>query len=331
MQNQKHKCNIHHYLPQFYLRLFTSSINTTQKKRLKIFWKDKVGDSGNSLIGNVCQMFKYNNLEQEEYLSKNRDDILSKSLRSVIENSYNDDDIYNIKKLISYMYTDTPDYRRRIINDAKKSVTKEHDLYNASNIDFIFDNDIKGRGNTTITAAKAMIDTIMDWQYEIIYFDNQLITSDSPVDIVNDEQIKDFSQMEIKSDVKNPNIIVEDIVTKRRQVYVDSIVNITKVTFPENTCIYTPLSPKIGIFLFSSKEAEDKLKQEMERLSVDNYPFYKMLNMRLYVHCNDYILGHKQELLNEASEYITIRGYTRKFSTKERKEQRIRKVAMIEF
>ena len=330
MQNQEHKCNIHHYVPQFYLRWFASSVNTTQKRRLKICWRDKCGDSGNGLIGNVCQMFKYNTSEQEEYLDRNRDNILSKSLRSVIEDSHNDDDICNIKKLISYMYTDTPDYRRRIINDAIKSRIKEHDLYNAGNIDFIFDNDIKGKGNTTITAAKAMINTIMDWQYEIIHFDNQLITSDSPVDIVNDEKIQDFSHMQIKSDVKNPNIIVEDVVTKRRQIYVDNIVNITKVTFPENTCIYTPLSPKIGIFLFSSKEAENELKQGMGKMFVDNCPFYKSLNMRLYVHCNDYILGHKQELLNEASEYIIVQNYTRKFQTKERKEQRIRRYSTIE-
>ena len=330
MQNQEHKCNIHHYVPQFYLRCFTSSVNTKQKRRLKICWRDKSGDSGNDLIGDVCQMFKYNTSEQETYLSKNRDNILSNSLRSVIENSHNDDDICNIKKLISYMYTDTPDYRQRIINDAKKSIIKEHDLYNAGNTDFIFGKNIKGKADITITAAKAMIDTIMDWQYEIIYFDNQLITSDSPVDIVNDEKIKDFSHMQIESDVKNPNIIVEDIVTKRRQVYVDNIVNITKVTFSENTCIYTPLSPKIGIFLFSSKEAENELKHGMEKMFVDNRPFYKPLNMRLYVHCNDYILGHKQELLNEASEYIRIQNYTQKFQTKERKEQRIRKYTTIE-
>ena len=53
MPNQEHKCNIHHYIPQFYLRWFTSSVNTTQKRRLKICWRDKSGDSGNDLIGDV--------------------------------------------------------------------------------------------------------------------------------------------------------------------------------------------------------------------------------------------------------------------------------------
>ena len=330
MPNQEHKCNIHHYIPQFYLRWFTSSVNTTQKRRLKICWRDKSGDSGNDLIGDVCQMFKYNTSEQEKYLDKNRDNILSKALRSVIENSHNDDDIYNIKKLISYMYTDTPDYRQRIINDAKKSIIRKYDLHDIDNTDFIFNNDVKGKGEITITAARKMIDTILDWQYEIIYFDNQLITSDSPVDIVNDENVGDMSQIRIKSDVKNPNIVIKDIITNRRKIYVDNIVNIIGVMFPENTCIYTPLSPKIGMFLFSSKEAEDKLKHGMEKLSVDNYPFYKALNFHLYANCNDYILGHKQELLNEASEYIRIQNYTQKFQTKERKEQRIRKYTTIE-
>ena len=163
MPNQEHKCNIHHYIPQFYLRWFTSSVNTTQKRRLKICWRDKSGDSGNDLIGDVCQMFKYNTSEQEKYLDKNRDNILSKSLRSVIENSHNDDDIYNIKKLISYMYTDTPDYRQRIINDAKKSIIRKYDLHDIDNTDFIFNNDVKGKGEITITAARKMIDTILDW------------------------------------------------------------------------------------------------------------------------------------------------------------------------
>lgn len=325
MQNQEYKCNIHHYIPQFYLRWFTSSVSTTQKRRLKICWSDKIGDSGNDLIGDVCQMFKYNTSEQEKYLDKNRDNILSKSLRSVIENSHNDDDIYNIKKLISYMYTDTPNYRQRIINDATKSIIKEHDLYNAGNMDFIFGNNIKGKANITITAAIAMIDTIMDWQYEIMYFDNQLITSDSPVIIGNDEKIQDFSQMQIKSDVKNPNIRVEDIVTKRRQIYIDSIVNITKVTFPENTMIYTPLNPEIGFFLFSTEQAKSEFKHGMEMLSAKNLDFYKQMNMNLYIYCNDYILGNQKELLGEASEYIIIQEHTRRFQTRERNEQRIRR------
>ena len=330
MPNQEHTCNIHHYIPQFYLRWFTSSVNTTQKRRLKICWRDKSGDSGNDLIGDVCQMFKYNTSEQEKYLDKNRDNILSKSLRSVIENSHNDDDIYNIKKLISYMYTDTPDYRQRIINDAKKSIIRKYDLHNIYHTDWIISGDIRSKGNITITAAEKMMDTIMDWQYEIIYFDNQLITSDSPVSIENDENIKEFSQMQIKPDVKNPNIIVKDIVRKRRQVYVDNIVNITKVTFPENTMIYTPLSPKIGFFLLSSEQAKSGFKHGMEMLSAKNFDFYKQMNMNLYIYCNDYILGHKQELLNEASEYIRIQNYTQKFQTKERKKQRIKKFTTIE-
>lgn len=325
MQNQEHKCNIHHYVPQFYLRWFTSSVNTKQKRRLKICWRDKSGDSGNDFICDVCQMFKYNTSEQETYLSKNRDNTLSNSLRSVIENSHNDDDIYNIKKLISYMYTDTPDYRQRIINDATKSIIKEHDLYNAGNMDFIFGNNIKGKANITITAATAMIDTIIDWQYEIMYFDNQLITSDSPVIIQNEEKTRDFSQMQIKSDVKNPNIRVEDIVTKRRQIYIDSIVNITKVTFPENTMIYTPLSPNIGFFLFSSEQAKTEFKHGMEMLSAKNIDFYKQMNMHLYIYCNDYILANQKESLEEASEYIIIQKHTPRFQTRERNEQRIRR------
>ena len=110
------------------------------------------------------------------------------------------------------MYTDTPDYRQRIINDAKKSIIRKYDLHDIDNTDFIFDNDVKGKGEITITAARKMIDTILDWRYEIIYFDNQLITSDSPVDIVNGEKVGDMSQIRIKSDVKNPNIVIKDII-----------------------------------------------------------------------------------------------------------------------
>lgn len=99
MQNQEHKCNIHHYVPQFLLRQFTSSINTNQKRRLKICWKDKREFSGSDLIADVCQMFKYNTLQQETYFEKNRENLLSKSVKSVINESYCDEDIYNVKKL----------------------------------------------------------------------------------------------------------------------------------------------------------------------------------------------------------------------------------------
>ena len=333
MQNQEHQCNIHHYVPQVYLRSFTSSFNTKQKSRLKIYWKDKRGFDGNDYIKNVCQMHKYNTSEQEMYLGKDRENPLSDSLKSVINNSHNDDDIYNVKKLISYIYTDNPGYRQRIINDAKNSVIKHFDLYKYADINFVFDDDIKGKAHITITAAIAMTDTIINWEYEIICFDNQLITSDSPVSIVSKNgEITEFSQMEIDPNIETPNIIIEDMITKRRKLHVNhGLVNITKMSFPEDTCIYTPLSPKIGMFLFSSKEAEDKFKDELEKMSARNYPFYEALNLGLYAYCNDYILGHKQELLNDASEYVRIQGYTQKFSTKERKEQRIRKGTMIDF
>lgn len=325
MQNHINECNIHHYIPQFYLRNFTASHNTSQKKRMKIFWKDKNGDHGCDLIADVCQMYKYNTVNQEDFFNKNRENILSKSLKSVIENSNSNDDIYNVKKLISYMYTDTPDYRQRIIDDAKKSIINQHNLYDVDSIDFIFDNSIKGKADITITAATSMMNTIENWQHEIMCFDNHLITSDSPVMIGNDDRIKDLSQMQIKPDVKNPNIIVENSVTKKRQVYIDNIVEITNVSFPDDTMLYTPLSPSTAFFLFSSEKAKSEFKHGMEMLSARNLDFYKQMNMNLYVYCNDYILGNQKELLEEASEYIIIEEHTRRFQTRERNEQRIRR------
>ena len=171
----------------------------------------------------------------------------------------------------------------------------------------------------TIAAADRMFSTIKDWEYKIISFDNQLIIGDSPVLVMSKSERQDISEIQIDSDVLNSNIIIEDLLTKRRKVYINNAVKIISMSFPEESSIYMPLSPKFGMFLFSNNPAKNMLECSIEKMTELDINLHDNLNMFSYMHCNDYIMGHNIELLNKASEYIRVSGYTQKFSTKGRK------------
>ena len=127
------------------------------------------------------------------------------------------------KNLCHIIYTDTPNYRKRIINDANKSVISNYELYkHTHDTIFIFDDSIKGRGDMTITAADRMFNTIKDWDYKIIPFDNQLIIGDSPVLVTSESERQEISEIQIDSDVLNSNIVIEDPLTKRKKVYINN-------------------------------------------------------------------------------------------------------------
>ena len=190
----------HHYIPQFYLRMFSCNPKSSKSKR-EIYCMTMGKDISKERIKNVCTYPAFNTEEQEDILSTIENE-LAPPLRDLVESqTIKDNSEYMVKKLTSLLIAGSLRFR------GVYSQMEDALMYNMLGDDyekyFTQEYRIQGRLGLTLLCAEKIHEELDD-NYQTILLtskEDSFITSDSPVvfhakEVSQEDYIIDFIDLE---------------------------------------------------------------------------------------------------------------------------------------
>ena len=109
----------HHYIPQFYLRMFSCNPKASKSKQ-EIFYLSPGKDIDKIPIKNVCTYPGFNTVEQENILSRIESE-LAPSLKDLVKSqTFANDSRYMVKKLTSLLIAGSLRFRLGILSDGRR-------------------------------------------------------------------------------------------------------------------------------------------------------------------------------------------------------------------
>ena len=297
-KNQKRQKNFH-YISDFYLRRFGFKIsqNSATKQvytlnRKEILREKYILEKRNSKT--LCNIKYYNTPDQEDLFGK-IEDICSKSIDTIIDQNFNSTDINNIKFLIAFFYSNTPDKRQMFCHiletllDNPLRLTKEEIEEINSLIGGPFQGGFKRKGHVTISLTLQIFYQLITWKYKIIHIVPQkqkFITSDKPVCSLFISTEEGFSvnqgweNFDADGNLNSP------------------LKKLNELELPEKLVFYFPINPETCIFLYHKINKIENFTQHL-----------KYLNFAEFINSDKYLISKTEEPLKELYKEINNINY----------------------
>ena len=278
----------HHYIPQFYLRMFSCNPKASKSKR-EIYCMTIGKDISKERIKNVCTYPAFNTEEQENILSAIENE-LAPPLRALVEShTFKDNSRYMMKKLTSLLIAGSLRFRG-VYSQMEDALG--YDML-GDNYEKYFTQEyrIQGRLRATLLCAKKIHEELND-NYPIMLLltskIDSFITSDSPVvfhakEVSREDYIIDFIDIE-------PAVFLNE---NTKELFFEGLsYKIKRIRIPASV-LYVPLSSKTLLILIDNK-----------KLHYEGVPNRAMVSAQEINHLNTHVLGRCMEDVFASSESL---------------------------
>lgn len=288
----------HHYIPQFYLRMFSCNRKASKSRREIYCLTMKGKNISKERVKDVCTYPAFNTEEQENILSAIENE-LAPPLRNLVESqTFSNNSRYALRKLTSLLiagslrfrgvYSQMEDAFMLLGDDFEKYFRKEYR--------------IQGRLDSTLLCAEKIHEELED-NYQIMLLltskSDSFITSDSPVFFhakvdSQEEYIIDFT------DIKPILSLDEDT----KEPFLKLIYKVEKIRIPASI-LYVPLSSKtLSIFIDNKKFhygiAPDRLMVSEQEIN--------HFNKHTFGRCSSYVFASSENLLQQCKGVVRPEG-----------------------
>lgn len=180
---------------------------------------------------------------------KHMESVLADSVDAILEGNQRLIDIVNMKYLLNYFLSNSPNYRAAVTRGGEGSVSER----------------IKGQGILTELAISQTFPLLSDWEGSIVRIkrtdDQQFITSDNPVHIQYTMESEFKGGWKLEYTDNDPRITVAD----------GADFTCTTITIPHDAIFFLPLNPLTGFYLYKNpKRMEDIINTEnfIEKMNI---------------------------------------------------------------
>lgn len=286
-----------HYISAFYFRRFgfeTIDNSKTKKKRkkgIRVYVLNKEDALNKKCIierrkpGTLCNIDKYNTQDQETLLSK-VENTCSVSIDAIINKNFNSEDMINVKTLIAFFYSNTPDKRSQIINPLETLIQGPFSNEELKEIEAStgvpLEDGIKRKAHASAAYSHQLMKQLITWDYHLIYISEkekeEFVTSDTPVCTISISQEKGFSThqgWEYSNTDGSTNLFK----------------NVNEIIIPQDIIFYFPINPKTAIFLYHKPEKKQSIPNFKDNI--------QYLNMAQFLCCHEFIIGQNETILEQ--------------------------------
>ena len=286
-----------HYISAFHLRKFgfeTIDNPKTKKKRkkgIRVYTLNKEAIRNKKCIierrkpDTLCKIYKYNTQEQETLLSK-LENTCSVSIDAIINKNFNLEDIINIKTLIAFFYSNTPNKRRQISNPLEILTQGPFSDEKLKEIESLiggpFEEGIKRKAHASAALSTQLLSQLITSDYHLVHIsekeNEEFVTSDRPVCTIKISQENGFSSHE-GWEYSNTDGSIS--VPK----------NVNEIIIPQDMIFYFPINPKTAIFLYR------KTKENQYIPNFNNY--IQEVNLTQFSHSDKYVISQNETTLEQ--------------------------------
>ena len=167
-----------HYISAFYFRKFgfeTIDNPKTAKKRkkgIRVYALNKETVQNKECIierrnpDSLCNIDEYNTQDQETLLSK-LENTWSVSINAILNENFTPEDIINVKTLIAFFYSNTPNKREQIVTPLEKLTQGPFSDEELKEIEALmggpFEDGIKRKGHAAAAFSLQLISQLITW------------------------------------------------------------------------------------------------------------------------------------------------------------------------
>ena len=288
----------HHYIPQFYLRMFSCNPKASKSKQ-ELFYLCPRKDIDRELIKNICTYPGFNTEEQEKILSRVESE-LALSLRHLVKSqTFTDDSKYMMQKLTSLLiagslrfrlvYSQMEDALLALGNDFEEYFTREYRIKG-------------GLGITLLCAEKIHEELNNNYQTMLLLTAkiDSFITSDSPVvfhakETHQDDYIIDFSDMD-------PTPALDENTNKISGLNLSY--KVERISIPA-AVLYVPLSSRTLLILIDNKKLQFEIVSGRQIVSGHEI---NRLNKRIFGRCMLGVFASSESLLQKYKGVVSRKG-----------------------
>lgn len=288
----------HHYIPQFYLRMFSCNPKVSKSKQ-EIFYFCPGKDIDKAPIKNVCTYPGFNTVEQENILSRIESE-LTLSLRHLVKSqTFTKNSRYMMKKLTSLLIAGSLRFRWAYseMEDTFVALGTDFEKY------FIKEHRIQGRLGATLSCAEKIFDELIDNYQTMILLTAEIgsfITSDSPVvfyakETHQEDYIVDFTDID-------PTPALDENTNKIFGLELSY--KIERIRIPA-AVLYVPLSSRNLLILIDDKKLQYEIVSGQQMV---NGHEINRLNKRIFGRCMLGVLASSENLLQKHKGIVSRKG-----------------------
>lgn len=288
----------HHYIPQFYLRMFSCNPRASKSKQ-EIFYLCPGKDIDKAPIKNVCTYPGFNTEEQENILSGIESE-LALSLRGLVKSqTFTDNSRYMMKKLTSLLIAGSLRFRLAYsqMEDALLALGDDFEKY------FTREYRIKGGLGLTLLCAKKIHEELNNNYQTMLLFTSKIdsfITSDSPVvfhakETHQEDYIIDFTDID-------PTPALDE--NRNKISGLNLSYKIERIRIPASV-LYVPLSSRTLLILIDNKKLQYKIVFGQQMVS--EYEI-NLLNKCIFGRCMLGALASSESLLQQYKGVVKQKG-----------------------
>ena len=288
----------HHYIPQFYLRMFSCNPKASKSKQ-EIFYLSPGKDIDKAPIKNVCTYPEFNTEEQENTLSAIESE-LALSLRDLVESqTFTDDNRYMMKKLTSLLIAGSLRFRS-VYSQMEDKLTQLGDDFEKY---FRLEYRIKGGLGLTLLCAQKILEELIDNYQTMLLLTAKIdsfITSDSPVffhakEDSPEDYIIDFTEID-------PTPALDENTNKISGLNLSY--KIERIRIPASV-LYVPLSSKTLLILIDNKKLQLEIVFGQQIVSERDI---NHLNKHIFGRCMLGVLACSESLLQQCKGVVKQKG-----------------------
>ena len=124
----------------------------------------------------------------------------SVSINAILNENFTPEDIINVKTLIAFFYSNTPNKREQIVNPLEKLTQGPFSDEELKEIEALiggpFEDGIKRKGHAAAAFSLQLIRQLITWEHHLVYIgekeNQEFVTSDKPVCTIKISQEKGF-------------------------------------------------------------------------------------------------------------------------------------------
>ena len=289
----------HHYIPQFYLRMFSCNPKASKRKQ-EIYCLTMNGKNiAKERIKDVCTYPAFNTQEQESKLSAIEGE-LAPPLRGLVgSQTFTDNSRYMMKKLTSLLIAGSLRFRRVYSEMEDTFVALEDDFEKY----FIKEHRIQGRLGSTLSCAEKILEELNNNYQTMLLLTSKIdsfITSDSPVvfhakESSREDYIIDFTDID-------PTPALDENTNKISGINLSY--KIERIRIPASV-LYVPLSSRNLLILIDDKKLQ--CKNVFGQQMVNGHEINR-LNKRIFGRCMLGVLASSESLLQQYKGVVTRKG-----------------------
>ena len=288
----------HHYIPQFYLRMFSCNPKASKSKQ-EIFYLCPGKDVDKAPIKNVCTYPGFNTVEQENILSRIESG-LALSLRDLVKSqTFTNNSRDMIKKLTSLLIAGSLRFRQVYSEMEDKLVALGDDFEKY----FIKEDRIQGRLETTLLCTEKIFEELIDNYQTMLLFTAKIdsfITSDSPVVFHAKEPHQEDYIIDFKDITPTPAL--DENTNKISGLNLSY--KIERIRIPA-AVLYVPLSSRTLLILIDNKKFQFEIVSGRRIVSERDI---NRLNKHIFGRCMLGVLACSESLLQQCKGVVRQEG-----------------------